>query len=85
MFEDWKEHWRNSRRAGAALKLADFVLLPALIVHSLAMADLADLPVGALVMALAILRPRPACDALPDPAGAAPGRGRSMGGAATCT
>lgn len=37
-----------------AERLAYFVLLPALIVHSLAMADLADVPVGMMAAALAI-------------------------------
>lgn len=37
-----------------AEKLSYYVLLPALIVHSLAMSDLADVPVGAMVAALAL-------------------------------
>lgn len=50
----WRTHLLPAEFWPPAEKLAYFVLLPALIVHSLAMADLSSVPVGGLVAALMI-------------------------------
>ena len=50
----WRSHLLPEGFWGPAERLAYFVLLPALIVHSLAMADLSQVPVEGVVTALAL-------------------------------